>query len=71
VQAKVGDELLVENGGTSLPGGTGAIVAVRNRDGSPPHLVHWLAGDHDSLTYPWPGVRIESEQGETSSPRQE
>ena len=40
-------------------GRIGTIVALRNADGSPPYVVHWLAGDYDSLIQPGPTARIE------------
>jgi hypothetical protein len=58
MKADVGDELIV--GETEICGAArvGTIVAVRGSDGSPPYLVHWVAGDYDSLVSPWPGVGI-------------
>lgn len=58
MRANVGDELIV--GETEICGATrvGKIVAVKGSDGSPPYLVHWVAGDYDSLVSPWPGVRV-------------
>jgi Domain of unknown function (DUF1918) len=57
MRANVGDELIVgRTAGCSAR--VGRIVSVRGSGGSPPYLVHWVAGDYDSLVSPWPGVRI-------------
>ena len=41
-----------------MPDRAGTIVAVRNADGSPPYLVHWVADDFDSQIEPGPRARI-------------
>jgi hypothetical protein len=59
MKADVGDELIVES--REQPAQTcriGTIVALKTADGSPPYLVHWVAGDYDSLIFPGPGVRM-------------
>jgi hypothetical protein len=63
MRANVGDELIV--GKTEICGAerVGTIVAVSGSDGSPPYLVHWVAGDYDSLVSPWPAVRVRHKTG--------
>ena len=61
MRANVGDELIVGKS-PSCGARVGKIVAVRGGGGSPPYLVHWVAGDYDSLVTPWPGVRIRHQQ---------
>ncbi len=56
--AEPGDELVVENPDAARPERVGTIIALRTVDGTPAYLVHWVAGDYDSLVSPWPGVKI-------------
>jgi len=59
MKAEVGDELIIESPKPGTAGRIGTIVALQNADGSPPYIVHWLAGDYDSLVDPGPKTRIE------------
>jgi len=59
MEAQVGDELIIEGPEPGTSGRIGTIVALQNADGSPPYVVHWLAGDYDSLIRPGPTARIE------------
>ena len=58
MNAKVGDELVVKEPGSSHEGRTGTVVEVRNGDGPPHYVVHWLS-DYDSEICPGPGDTIE------------
>ena len=58
MKAQVGDELIIESPEPGTCGRIGTIVALQNADGSPPYVVHWLAGDYDSLIEPGPTARI-------------
>ncbi len=58
MKAQVGDELIIESPEPGTSGRIGTIVALQNADGSPPYVVHWLAGDYDSLIEPCPAARI-------------
>jgi hypothetical protein len=58
MKAQVGDELIVESPEPGTSDRIGTIVALQNADGSPPYVVHWLAGDYDSLIAPGPTARI-------------
>lgn len=59
MEAQVGDELVIESPELGTSGRRGTIVAIQNADGSPPYVVHWLAGDYDSLIDPGPAARVE------------
>ncbi len=58
MKAEMGDELVVEST-EPMCRRTGTIVGLKNADGSPPYLVHWVVGDYDSLIFPGPGTRME------------
>jgi hypothetical protein len=68
MRANVGDELIVEETEICGAARVGTIVAVKGSDGSPPYLVHWVAGDYDSLVSPWPGVRVRHKAGDGTPP---
>jgi hypothetical protein len=59
MNAQVGDELIIESPQPGAPGRIGTIVALQNTDGSPPYVVHWLAGDYVSQIDParWHGSK--------------
>ena len=69
MNAQVGDELIIESPEPGTSARIGTIVALRNADGSPPYVVHWLAGDYDSLIRPGPAARIERHRISRPSPR--
>ena len=54
MQAKVGDNLVIEGRTTEIHRREGEIVEVRGEDGAPPYVVRWSDG-HEALTYPGPG----------------
>jgi len=58
MRAHVGDELTVESTMPVHSSRVGTIVGLKNADGSPPYLVHWVIGDYDSLVFPGPGRRM-------------
>ena len=58
MRAHVGDELTVESTVPVPSSRVGTIVELKNADGVPPYLVHWVVGDYDSLIYPRPGTRM-------------
>jgi hypothetical protein len=58
VRAHVGDELTVESTMPVPSRRVGTIVGLKNADGSPPYLVHWVVGDYDSLILPGPNTRM-------------
>jgi Domain of unknown function (DUF1918) len=59
MQAEPGDTLAIDGAGMAGLPRLGVIVAVYGRDGAPPYLVRWTAGDYESRVYPGPGARIE------------
>lgn len=61
LRAEVGDTLVIDGGMAGLPR-IGAIIAVTGRDGSPPYLVRWLAGEYESRISPGAGARIGKHQ---------
>ena len=69
MNAQVGDELIIESPEPGTSARIGTIVALRNADGSPPYVVHWLAGDYDSLIEPGPTARIERRHASRPSSR--
>jgi hypothetical protein len=58
VKAHVGDELVVESRVPVPSRRVGIVVGLKNVDGSPPYLVHWVVGDYDSLIFPGPDTRM-------------
>lgn len=52
MQAKVGDWLVVKGFAVDRPDRRGLISDVRNDDGSPPYVVHWLDDDHVATVFP-------------------
>jgi Domain of unknown function (DUF1918) len=58
MRAQVGDELIVETAVPVPSRRVGVIAGLKNADGSPPYLVHWLVGDYYSLIFPGPDTRI-------------
>ncbi len=59
MRAEPGDTLAIEGAGMAGLPRLGMIVAVYGRDGAPPYLVRWTAGDYESRVYPGPSARIE------------
>jgi hypothetical protein len=58
VTAQVGDELIVESMAPVASRRVGIVIGLKNVDGSPPYLVHWVVGDYNSLIFPGPDTRI-------------
>ncbi len=56
--AHVGDELVVESTVPVPSRRVGIVVGLKNVDGSPPYLVHWVVGDYNSLIFPGPDIRM-------------
>jgi hypothetical protein len=59
MKARVGERLIME--GTHVGDGrrVGVIVDLRHADGTPPYVVRWLDGEHETLVFPGPDARIE------------
>lgn len=58
MKAEIGDELVVESTAPVPSRRVGIVVGLKNVDGSPPYLVHWVAGDYNSLIFPGPDTRM-------------
>jgi Domain of unknown function (DUF1918) len=60
LRAEPGDSLVIGQAGVGfgIPR-VGQIIAVLSPDGSPPYLVHWVAGDYDSVILPGSGAHID------------
>jgi hypothetical protein len=56
LRAEPGDTLIIDGAGVAR---TGIIIAVPGRNGRPPYLVHWTAGDYDARVSPGAGARVE------------
>jgi len=50
--AKVGDWLVMKGTTVGQHDQRGLITEVRNGDGSPPYVVHWLDSDHIATVFP-------------------
>lgn len=59
LRAEPGDTLAIDGAGMAGLPRLGIVVAVYGRNGAPPYLVRWTAGDYESRVYPGPGARIE------------
>ncbi|HTZ92531.1 MAG TPA: DUF1918 domain-containing protein [Streptosporangiaceae bacterium] len=62
-----GDELVVEADASGRSARVGTIVAVRENNGRPAYLVHWVVGDYDALVSPWPGVHVKHREHHTTT----
>jgi hypothetical protein len=58
MRAQLGDELIVESTVPVPSRRVGIVVGLKNADGSPPYLIHWTAGDYNSLIFPGPHARM-------------
>src|SRR5215470_20375078 len=58
MRAQVGDELIVESTVPVPSRRVGVVIGLKNADGSPPYLVHWVVGDYTSLIFPGPNTRM-------------
>jgi Domain of unknown function (DUF1918) len=58
MRAQVGDELIVESTVPAPSRRVGIVVGLKNADGSPPYLVHWVVGDYNSLIFPGPDTQM-------------
>ena len=54
MKAEVGDWLVMKGLTVDRPDKRGLITDIRNSDGSPPYVVHWLDSDHVATVYPGP-----------------
>ncbi|MDP3894004.1 DUF1918 domain-containing protein [Nocardioides sp.] len=57
MQARVGDQLVVEGKHVGDSRREGEVVEVRGADGGPPYVVRWSDG-HEGLTFPGPDAHV-------------
>jgi len=65
MDAKPGDELVVDSDGTTRDERVGLVLSMCEVDGHAAYLVHWIAGDYDSIVSPWPAVHIRHRANQT------
>jgi Domain of unknown function (DUF1918) len=58
MKTQLGDELIVESAGAERAARVGTIIGFGSSDDTAAYVVHWVAGDYDSVIHPWPEVRI-------------
>lgn len=58
MKARVGDWLVMKGLTIDQRDRRGIISGVRNDDGSPPYVVHWLDDDHVATVFPGPDAVI-------------
>jgi hypothetical protein len=58
MKATVGDWLVMKGLTIDRPDRRGLITDVRNGDGSPPYIVHWLDSEHVATVFPGPDAVI-------------
>jgi hypothetical protein len=59
MKAQVGDRLVLEGTHVGDHRRIGVITELRNEDGTPPYVVHWLDDDHEAFVFPGPDSRVE------------
>lgn len=52
MKANIGDWLVMKGLTIDTPDKRGLITDIRNDDGSPPYVVHWLDSDHVATVFP-------------------
>lgn len=57
MQARVGDQLVVESRTVDTPRREGEILEVQGEGGAPPYVVRWSDG-HEGLVFPGPDAHI-------------
>jgi Domain of unknown function (DUF1918) len=57
MQAKVGDQLVVEGRTVGAQRREGEVLEVRGTDGAPPYVVRWSDG-HEGLSFPGPDAHV-------------
>lgn len=58
MQARVGDQIIIESQTTGSPGRDGEIVGLHHGDGTPPYDVRWSDSGHETLVFPGPDARV-------------
>ena len=57
MQAKVGDQLVIESNRVDAPRREGEALEVHGEDGAPPYVVRWADG-HEGLMFPGSDAHI-------------
>jgi hypothetical protein len=57
MQAKIGDQLVIEGRTVDAPRREGEVLDVRGNNGGPPYFVRWADG-HEGLTFPGPDCHV-------------
>ncbi len=57
MQAKVGDQLVIESNKVDSPRKAGEVLEVHGEDGAPPYVVRWSDG-HEGLMFPGADAHI-------------
>lgn len=57
MEARVGDQLVVESRTVDTPRREGEILEVHGEGGAPPYVVRWSDG-HEGLVFPGPDAHI-------------
>jgi hypothetical protein len=60
MHARVGEWLVTEGVHLDDHRRKGQIIEVRDAEGEPPYMVHWLEDGHVSLFFPGPDTHIEA-----------
>jgi hypothetical protein len=67
MRAQRGDWLIVESPHTGEMRRRGQVVEVHGPDGTPPFLIRWSDGDHESLVFPGPDAHLEKAEDSTDA----
>jgi hypothetical protein len=67
MRAERGDWLVVESLHVGQVRRRGMVLEAHGPDGSPPYLIRWDDGDHESLVYPGPDAHLEKAEDTTDA----
>jgi uncharacterized protein DUF1918 len=68
MKAKVGDRLVIDGTNLGDRRRVGVVTGVTHPDGTPPYEVRWLDDNHESVVFPGPTARVESDEAAGSAP---
>lgn len=60
MQARVGDQLVIESRKVDAPRRVGEVLEVHGDDGAPPYVVRWADG-HEGLMFPGSDAHVVAE----------
>lgn len=58
MQAKIGDEIIVQANQVGAPDRSGRILDVRGEEGRPPYVVRWSDDAESELFFPGPDAMV-------------